>query len=459
MDEGLLLSYPELVRRGAQPGIDFIYPYGPAGLQVLGLFYRLLGVSLTVERVVGLAYRLALIGALYAATRRTHNPAAIVGAIFAGWMIAPLGLGAFAWFGGIAALVASMALLVHAAPGRSSGRLVGAGVLLGIALDFRADLAIPVALVAVAGLRRRDTRAHLAFAGAAFVGALPLVRLALSIGVREMWRSMVREPAARAPAHLLPFPPRGPALLLFATVTFAAVLVAFGVPLVRALRARAVDDALAPQLMLGAVAVALLPQLVQRADVSHIICVAVVAVPAGLAQLATLARRPSRALLPHAFAAFVVFAGNPRTMFAPLVEASGVPVTVAGRTFLVDDPAHARELTEALGELETRAADGESLFVGASDPRFMHYNDCFIYALTPKLRAASYYVAVVPGTTVAAADVERADWLLLTTYYDTSFSAMEWTDERRAFVRAVEAHCLVGRHGKYDLWRRCSRGG
>ena len=65
-DEGLLLVYPELILRGLLPHRDFLASYPPVNFFALAAIYSLAEPSLTVERCVGLGYRVALVLGVFA---------------------------------------------------------------------------------------------------------------------------------------------------------------------------------------------------------------------------------------------------------------------------------------------------------------------------------------------------------------------------------------------------------
>ena len=60
-DEGMLLVYPELILGGLLPHRDFLASYPPGNFFLLALCYQVFELSISVERVVGLSYRIALI--------------------------------------------------------------------------------------------------------------------------------------------------------------------------------------------------------------------------------------------------------------------------------------------------------------------------------------------------------------------------------------------------------------
>src|SRR5580692_6940893 len=55
MEEGFMLVFPDRVLHGQIANKDFLYLYGPGSLWVLAAIYKVFGVHILVERVVGLA--------------------------------------------------------------------------------------------------------------------------------------------------------------------------------------------------------------------------------------------------------------------------------------------------------------------------------------------------------------------------------------------------------------------
>ena len=78
-----------------------------------------------------------------------------------------------------------------------------------------------------------------------------------------------------------------------------------------------------------------------------------------------------------------------------------------GRSFRVDSPTVARDLNRLLPVIERAATSGSSLFVGPRDLRRTNYNDAFVYYLLPKLKPASFYLELNPGTATDQARVSR----------------------------------------------------
>ena len=60
LDEALLMVYPEQILTGDVPNADFFTSYGPGGLTLLAGVFSLVGPSVLAERIVGLAYHMAI---------------------------------------------------------------------------------------------------------------------------------------------------------------------------------------------------------------------------------------------------------------------------------------------------------------------------------------------------------------------------------------------------------------
>src|SRR5690606_40538717 len=82
---------------------DFLHLYGPGSLWVIAGFFKVFGVSMWTERVVGF---LQLVGVISATTaigwRWGRYVAALCGTVTAVVIIPPIGVTALAWVGGVA---------------------------------------------------------------------------------------------------------------------------------------------------------------------------------------------------------------------------------------------------------------------------------------------------------------------------------------------------------------------
>ena len=152
MEEGFMLYFPQRMRRGDVPNVDFLHLYGPGSLDVLMGWYALFGDTITAERTFGLIQHLGIIFGLYALARAWGRAAALaVGALAVFYVMTPIGLTAMAWNGGLALLLWSAVFVVRGIclddPRRARTAWVVGGALAGLSLTYRPDLAIAVGLV------------------------------------------------------------------------------------------------------------------------------------------------------------------------------------------------------------------------------------------------------------------------------------------------------------------------
>jgi hypothetical protein len=101
------------------------------------------------------------------------------------------------------------------------------------------------------------------------------------------------------------------------------------------------------------------------------------------------------------------------------------------------------------------------VFVGPADLRFANYNDTYLYHLLPQFTPATYYLEMNPGAANAsdsrlAADVNSADWLILTARWDNSTeqncSTVPGPDAPNRVV--LEKFDACGEFGPYRLYHR-----
>lgn len=170
-DEGLLLSGPTFLAKGAVPFADYYQPYGP-GTAIVGLFARAAGDALVVHRAVHALPGIALASLAFVVVSRRSGIVCGVAAAMAVLAAAPTTRYA----------VPILCLIVLDAGLRSSGeeRLGRLGVVAGAAAWFRPEYVVFASLIiALSATRRRSHRLWLGFVIAA---TLPYAVIVLAGG-------------------------------------------------------------------------------------------------------------------------------------------------------------------------------------------------------------------------------------------------------------------------------------
>ena len=480
MEEGFMLVFPEQVLNGQVPHRDFLHLYGPGSLWALAAWYKLLGVTLTAERIFGAAQLAAIVAGVTALARPWgHRVMAAVGILGVLLTVTPIGLTALAWDGAVALAVASIWTGLRArrwltdasgvgeaeAIGRADRWLLLAGLLAGLALLFRPDVvvAITIASLAVgAGLTWPRRRRWLI---GAVVGVAPYLVLVAMAGLGNTVQGLFLEPVFDLRGgRSLPVPPSWdrldgalagvaalrpqawplPALssphqvFVWFFLLPAAVLFVAGVGW---WRVRAEPDAWRPRVLLavGLLGLGLMPQALQRPDTTHLAwvsCVPLAFLPVAVAEaLRHVSLAPLRRWAPTVAAVstllvplFVIPHFTSRT-YVDLVqqgiddEVFGFPVSNAGRRFYLGSSDIAPVAQRMLDDLDGEVRAGQRLFVGTADLRKTPYSDAYLYYLLPDLVPATRYIEMDPGVANApdsglADEVASSDWLILSHVWD-----------------------------------------
>ncbi|MGQ0831518.1 MAG: ArnT family glycosyltransferase [Microthrixaceae bacterium] len=523
MEEGFMLTFPEMVLDGKVPNRDFLHLYGPGSLWVLAAVFAIFGVSLAAERTVGFLQHLGVAFGVHRLLR-PWGPwvAAGGGALSALIVLTPSGLSAMAWVGGVGLGLWALAIMLEAAEAEASSRTASrgaflGGVLAGAALLYRLDLVVAVGasgtVVWLALERRQRARLLRGFA----LGCSPyLVHLAMA-GARATVEGLVLEPvfdlrggrrlpippnprrfdgflqgagALDQPPWPLPAPsgPRQLWLWFFALLAVGVILLAAG--LVSRRRSRG------PRMLaIACFSLGLFPQALQRPDSTHlgwVSCVAFAVLPAAVIELWR-ARRPSserrhegRLLIVAAVAApaVLLLVLAPFFTFRSYAEATvqsfgrrRVELTIehAGRTFPYKRHDAVAAVREMLPVVDRLTRPGQRLIVGPGDLRKTPYSEAFLYYLLPDLVPGTRYIEMDPGVANApgsglADEVARADVVILSTIRD------DWNEPNDSLLFGspepgrvlARDFCLVGsfgvdpfdpERGLYELYTRCSAEG
>ena len=516
MEEGFMLVFPERLLAGDIPNRDYLHLYGPGSIWTIAGFFKVFGVSLWTERVVGFLQLVGLISAMTAIGYRWGRYiAAVAGSITAVVIIPPIGVTALAWVGGIALALWS----VHAAtraldPGtrRDRGLLV-AGLLAGVALLFRPDLVICLGLaLGVLFLRALDGAGRRKLALGTAVGLSPyLVHLALA-GPGNAIRGMVLEPVFELRAgRRLPFPPPHDTYTSFLNRAFAFrrfpwplpvpeqpmqiflffwTLVAVTAALVViAVWARRQGSEHGWRLMVLALfAAGLLPQAAQRADTAHlswVSCVAFGLLPAFVAEVARL--RGTRVVVTRIavlapLALMLLFPHFTYRWYADYAAQSFdydrhfFSVDHRGRSFYYGRHDVGVAAEEMFADVERLTEPGDRLIVGPGDLAVTPYSESYLYFMLPQLVPGTHYIEMDPGVANAddsglADELRAADVVILSTMYDNWFepnTSMEpGSDEPNQVLD--ELYCMHDRYGDnsvaagpgrpiFELYVRCDQG-
>jgi hypothetical protein len=480
MDEGMVLVYPELIQHGAVPYRDFENVYGPANWYVLSGIYALFGTNICVERTVGLFYRVVCLISIFGLTRRWGLTPAAACLLLAGSLLVNTEIVALNWWGAMACALGAFAVL---AAGTTPWRCVGAGVLAGLAILFRVDVAPALGLAALPILWNLNWSRRWLLSGAAAVTAItPLLVLAGLAGTGLVLNDLFFLPVLHSsPARNLPFSGVEFRLLLF----FAAHVIALALNITAGTIAmRRVDGSPTTPLLLAVAlfAAAITHQPYHRLDFIHLLFVAFLTVgllPVSLLIFASAMRRqflrPPLAGALCAVSAILLFLCMP-SIRTGTINALTHPIrTKPRRSFLVKrnersfpllSSSTAVLVEQMLDKLDRISKPRERLFVGPADLRRTNYSDVFIYHLMPKLRPASRFIemnpfsANGPGSRLAG-DLAQADWIVLNRAWD------DWPEQNRSRengpdepLRVVRNDfVLVEEYGSFELFRRKGKAG
>jgi hypothetical protein len=474
MDEGMLLIYPELVSHGQIPYRDFETFYGPANPYFLAGAFQLFGTHIFTERGVGLLYRVIVMVAIFGIVRRWGTVFGTGGMLIAGALLICTDLPASAWIAGVGCVLVSLWVVSSS---HFRGRYFLAGSLAGLALLFRPDLGPAVVLSALPFLWWAvwRERGHY-FVGVA-ISLLPLAIVTLLAGVGNVWDNLffypviVSNPGRRLPLFFAaPFVLR---LLVLHLIT-GLVIVARAVFELRTNHGSVRGRLL---LSMGILALCLTPQAMQRLDVGHLLYAAMASLPLLPVAVASLFPEKKTTARKNVMATAIVLATilligitapdvttrvyNGYTLGLSRSIQTAIFVERNGRAFPFGSLEEARDATRLFKKLQAVSKPGERLFVGPADLRRTNYCDTFIHHLFPELRPASYFLEMNPFSanrphTRLAADVSRADWLVLDQEMDNwrePNRSMEFGDDAPNRVVLTEFR-PIAQYGSYILFQR-----
>lgn len=512
MEEGFMLYFPELLGEGLVPNVDFLHLYGPGSLHALLGWYEVVGYSLPAERTFGLLQHLGIIFGLFALARAWGRLAATaVASLSVFYVLTPVALTAMAWNGGLALTLWSTVFalrglhLTDAAARRRAW--VVAGLLGGVALTFRPDLGLALALVLGWFVWRQPGSRRPVVVGLV-VGLVPMWVHLVMAGPARAFEGMFLDPVFRLRAgRELPRPPswsrldgglqavaeeippwwRLPHFSASQTLFLWFMLMVLGTLalLVFALaqrRRRPAPPRSAVLLTVALVGLGILPQALQRPDSAHLNWVTCVTFPFAVVAVTEVIggwrprwdrRRAVAAGIAAAvtitFALTALFTFRYYLLHTRIgLEQVSSPFKVqrGDRYFYLGDYEAFVAVQAAVDEVAARADPGDRLLVGPLDLRRTWYSDVFIYWLLPELEPATYYIEMDPGLANAedsslADDVASADFVILTGLWAGWMEpneSMEFGSDAPNRVLA-DRFCVVDRweNDQAVLYERCDR--
>jgi hypothetical protein len=475
MDEALLLVYPEQISKGRLPYRDFESYYGPGSFWLLAIFYKFFGISIGVERTVGLIYRIALALAFFFLASRWSVALGFIASLLCIWLALPLHLVALAWLPAVAFALWSLWLgqpVDHDT--NIPWRELASGALAGTSLLFRQDLGLAVVASGGVMLLWKSWRQRRWY-GAGFLAALlPLGLLALFVGIRPLIDNLFVHPILVSSAGR-----RLPLIGSLFDYTIGCVGISFVVFLasLAAVR-RGVGQSSAKLLLaISVFALATSSQALQRADEVHVAMFACISLPSALVCISFLISswRPKwnlsaiaivvlTAILGLIFSAQPTLVRDGRTVVLALFrpDLSVPPVaTVRGRKFPAGNVEDVKAINAICERLLREGSPGQRLFVGPRDLRRAICNDTFLYYLLPDFTPASYFLEMNPlsangAHSRLADDLTTADWIILSSMWDNWIepnASSQLGPDTPLRIVATQFR-LIAHDGSYSLFQR-----
>jgi hypothetical protein len=476
MDEGMVLLYPEMVQKGAVPYRDFETFYAPANQWLLAAVFSAFGTTITVERAAGLFYRIAILLAIFCLTQRWGTALGVGSTLLSGALLVGSGIIAYAWMAGLAC--ALWYLWLMARDNLTSRRCVAAGLMAGLTLLFRLDLAPALILASAPLVFFLSWPQRFRIAAGVTLGLLPLVALVFVTGLEPMVNNLFIFPVLRCnPGRHLPVlsVERSLLVLFFVHLTAVALNIVAGILMaIQKPRRRENMVLLAMSLLAAAVS----HQAWQRLDMFHLLIAAFLSFGILPVALVTVASkwwsrfRDRTAIAIGAAVAVAVLVGcvepelflTVRQGFTAALQSEPsehAAVEKNGRKFWVGSLRGAVPIQRMLDRLDDVSTPGQRLFVGPQDLRRTNYCDTFIYHLMPKLAPATYFLemnpfsANRPGSRLAN-DIRTANWVILNRRWDNweemNRSGENGSDEPNEVIR--KDFVFLGAYGPYGLFGR-----
>ena len=465
-DEGILLTYPDLMLRGYIPYVDFATVYTPGNYYILAAVYRIFGESVSIERSIGIVYWFLTVSAIFLIGLRVSPATAVLSALIAlGYVSlfdAPAALPHFAAY---AVMLFAMLLLSKSADANGvAAKLYAffAGLLAAATIWLKQDIGAVAIIATLTGASALDfARVRALLSGFALAAGV-LLMFVLGLGLDKFVGSVIVGALRTAPGVALPITLNLSVVVVFicvgANIVAAYLAAGAGVPkhllcLTRSIATMSAGLSLAALHRFGPY------------DVSYlgVPIVGLTLVSLNIATT-TLVRTGSAALLAIYFSTGLlpVLVGH-----LAWPHRSGVRIShVVSEGRVVPWALFAADSTDPqpiLDRINVSSREGEKLFVGPRDLRFTVQNDAVLYYLLPKLRPASRYIEMSAGRanrfdSGLSGELSSADWIILTSQFDDHIepnaSRIPGSPEPNEVIRSH--FCLRSRHGFWQLLQRCS---
>lgn len=466
-DEGQLLVYPDMILRGYLPYRDFAAAYGPATYYSVAAAFKAFGSSVLTERMVGMCYRFLIVTSCFLIGIRFSwvigFTAAVVSLLMQIWFRWP---GAYSMFGSLAlALLALFSATESADPARARrchSWAALAGILGGFACWFRLEVGLIGTLAAFIALEPRQLRRVALFACGWILPGCAAAVFVLAVGPAAIFDSLILDPVRTGPDRILPIRPT-PDLIALIACTVATLIVAIAIRDPMCLRQSAWLARGIAVFSLG-----LLPLALQRADGWHTTYVSTAVAGLAVISLGALLARSAKDIssrrlrIAVCVVASLVVLGADELGRRSISDLPATEISFGGRTvpaMFWPGKGSPEDLSRLLIDVGRATQPHEMLFVGLSDLRYAVYNDTFLYYLLPHLRPASRYLELNPGVpnredSGLAQEIASADWLILTTRYDSWREPAARSTLPNEVVRRL--FCLRGEYGPWQLLQRCT---
>jgi hypothetical protein len=452
-DESMLIVYPDRILSGQWPNRDFFNnAYGPGQFWLLAGAFKVFGTSVVTERLTGWLLHCAIaFGVVRIAWPRGRFVAGIAGCTSA-FILAFLGLPAFAWLGALSLAVWSIGVLT----GRGArGAFVVAGLMVALVFLFRPDLG-PAAVICQVPLLWRS-RFKLFWVLGLGLGAVPMV-VHLTLAGPEFLDN-VRFIMGRTSTGVAMAPDTSALPRVAAPLLVVSVLALVW----KAVRKR--DPVLSA---VTALSILLLPQAFQRLDLTHIAYVGCFIWPMWFT-FVFIGSPAARGLI-HRYGAEWLR----RCLSVTAVILLGTTIIMVGSTWRqtfwlthldrsmpLRDPRAVQEHQALIAALNARVPRGEPIFVGAVDMSVLNYSPMYLYYLLPEYRPAGYYLELPGGFgdvgKALSKDIRGAGALLLSDAPELQRSQYRsgWRGPADADNAVAKHFCQVGRYGHILLYTRC----